>query len=259
MWRIGSVIVRARQEFLSADSGERGDGDAAMDVDVCAATGDDVDRQRQLQAGVRAFLAHYMEYMSSRPFEPCEALPNVEGEGKGEGEGEGMSGDSGDSGDSGVLSATTTNASGIALDDPADADLSDIMADEEAVRRWLTQAFHAVPHPVQRLPLPPPAVDEALSRDTKRLYGDIDVLIGDQRLLSVAASLARLPLQTLRHYSSSVGPAAAPLPGPRLTIATPGRPVSRPSATAMNPAPPSWRHVTTSICGKSTSASSRPR
>ena len=39
-------------------------------------------------------------------------------------------------------------------------------------------------------------------------------------------------------------------PGPRVTIATPGRPVSLPSATAMNAAPPSWR-VTTVVIDES--------
>jgi hypothetical protein len=48
-------------------------------------------------------------------------------------------------------------------------------------------------------------------------------------------------------------------PGPRVTKATPGRPVSAPSAQAMKPTPPSCRHTTKSISGVSWSASSTAR
>jgi len=41
--------------------------------------------------------------------------------------------------------------------------------------------------------------------------------------------------------------AALLAPGPRLTQATPGRPVSRASAIAMKPAPASCRHATVSM------------
>jgi hypothetical protein len=52
--------------------------------------------------------------------------------------------------------------------------------------------------------------------------------------------------------------AALAAPGPLVTITTPGRPVSRACASAMKPAPPSWRHTTNSI-GLSCSASSTSR
>ncbi len=220
MWRIGSVIVSARQVFLSADSGERGDG-GAMDVCVEHGGGGDVDigvdQQQQLQAGVRAFLAHYMEHMSSRPFDLPETASHEESQAGSEGGGEGE-GDKGDEVDGegrggGIADRNSANASADA-NASASASISAIIGDEEAVRVWLTRAFHAVPHPVQRLQLPPPSVDGPLSRDTKRLYGDIDVLAGDQRLLAVAASLARAPMQILRQYS--LGQPGAP--GPRLSV-----------------------------------------
>jgi hypothetical protein len=50
--------------------------------------------------------------------------------------------------------------------------------------------------------------------------------------------------------------AALQAPGPRETSTMPGHPVSLASATAMKPAPPSWRQVTRSIDGCACSASS---
>ncbi len=48
-------------------------------------------------------------------------------------------------------------------------------------------------------------------------------------------------------------------PGPRVTKHTPGRPVARPTASAIIAAPPSWRQTVTVISGRSYSASSTGR
>ena len=130
------------------------------------------------QPGIRAFLAHYMEHLSSRAIEQ----------------------------------ATLTSESAI---DDEDEDVDDGKLDEVRVCRRLINAFHAVPRPISCLALPrrhhhqPDNDDDclepekqALVRDMKRLASDVDMLACDQRLQSVIRTVAGPSLRTLQKYTT---------------------------------------------------------
>jgi len=193
MWRIGSTIAAAAASSPTApsssiahSSGSRPsdsldaftcDRDGGKDMIIEGVDEDppNVSSTTTIQPGIRAFLAHYMEYLSSRP--PDEATTSV-------------------------------------VDDAVvdDIEAVDGESDEALVCRRMIEAFHAVPRPIHSLALPDhqtlllPDKDakpekQALERDLKRLASDVDMLARDQRLQSVVCTVAGPTLNTLRRYT----------------------------------------------------------
>ena len=135
-----------------------------------------------IQSGIRAFLAHYMEHLSSR-------LP-----------------------DQGSLVSQTIVGEDNELD---------LVLDEVRMCRRLVDAFHAVPRPIHSLAIPhqqqQPNDDvepekQALGRDLKRLASDVDMLANDQRLQSVIRTVAGASLRTLRRYTTRLSSSNNDLP-----------------------------------------------
>ena len=188
MWRIGSTIAAAvtsspapPSSCVARSSGDRpsdlldafdfdGDMDSDMIIEGVDEDPPNVSSTATTQPGIRAFLAHYMEHLSSRPPEAASLIAGAVVD-----DIEAVNGESG----------------------------------EALVCRRMIEAFHAVPRPIHSLALPDqqqqllPDEDvkpemQALERDLKRLASDVDMLARDQRLQSVVRTVAGPTLRTLR-------------------------------------------------------------
>lgn len=188
MWRIGSTIAAAAASSPTAPSSSIAHSSGSRPSDSLDAFNYDRDRERDMimegvdedppnvsstttiQPGIRAFLAHYMEYLSSRP--PDEATASLVGD--------------------------------AVVDDIGESDEALVCRRMIEAFHAVPRPIHSLALPDHQTLLPDKDAKpekQALERDLKRLASDVDMLARDQRLQSVVRTVAGPTLNTLRRYT----------------------------------------------------------
>ena len=179
MWRIGSTIAAATTSSSTSTRSSRSrlselppdvldcDGDRNMITEEFEEDISDATATATTQPGIRAFLAHYMEHLSSRPLEPA-------------------------------LSTSET------VDDESDE--ARVCRRLVEAFHAVPPPIHSLALPRQHQHQQPDEDVEpekqALGRDLKRLASDVDMLACDQRLQSVVHTVVGPSLRTLRRYTT---------------------------------------------------------